>query len=137
MRTAYELPRSVNQPRWNWVQWRMATPSDERAAGHRTHGGDPDSASPPHLRAAAASLKGRPVLGFGGPNSGSGSHDGQSALRLHRGISVLAFLLCVLVTVVFLMDGALVPAIVFAVVALACVGIFAWTTVQLRGARHG
>lgn len=115
----------------------MATPSDERAAGHRTHGGDPDSASPPDPRAAAGSIKGRPVLGFGGPNSGSGSHDGQSALKLHRGISVLAFLLCVLVTVVFLMDGALVPAIVFAVVALACVGIFAWTSSQLRGARHG
>ncbi|GAA4686674.1 hypothetical protein GCM10023215_22770 [Pseudonocardia yuanmonensis] len=112
----------------------MATPSDERAAGHRTHGGDPESASPPDVRAAATPIKGRPVLGIGGPNSGTGSHDGQSALKLHRGISVLAFLLCVLVTVVFLMDHAVVWAIVFAVVALACVGIFGWTSVQLRRA---
>lgn len=77
-------------------------------------------------------IKGRRVWGFGGPTSGSGSHDGQSALKLHRGISVLAFLLCVLVVVVFILDGALVPAVVFAVVALGCVGIFVWTTTQLR-----
>ncbi|MFR9801218.1 hypothetical protein ACL02T_02820 [Pseudonocardia sp. RS010] len=112
----------------------MATPSDERAVGHRTHGKDPEAASPPDVPAARTPIRGRPVLGIGGPNSGSGSHDGQSALKLHRGISVLAFLLCVLVTVVFLMDGALIPAIVFAVVALGCVGVFAWTSVQLRRA---
>jgi hypothetical protein len=112
----------------------MATPSDERAAGHRTHGGDPESAVPPDLRAAQTPIKGRPVLGIGGPNSGTGSHTGQSALKLHRGISVIAFLLCVLVTVVFLRDDAPVPAIIFAVVALGCVGVFVWTTVQLRRA---
>ncbi|GAA4539999.1 hypothetical protein [Pseudonocardia xishanensis] len=77
-------------------------------------------------------VQGTRVWGFGGPTSGSGSHDGQSALKLHRGISVIAFLLCVLVVVVFLMDGAMVPAIVFAVVALGCVGIFVWTATQLR-----
>lgn len=79
-------------------------------------------------------IQGTRVWGFGGPTSGSGSHDGQSALKLHRGISVLAFLLCVLVVVVFIMDGAMIPAIVFAVVALGCVGIFAWTVTQLRRA---
>jgi hypothetical protein len=77
-------------------------------------------------------IKGRRVWGFGGPTSGTGSHDGQSALKLHRGISVLAFLLCVLVVVVFLMDGVMIPAILFAVVALVCVGIFVWTGTQLR-----
>jgi hypothetical protein len=80
-------------------------------------------------------IQGRRVWGFGGPTSGSGSHDGQSALKLHRGISVIAFLLCVLVVVVFILDDSLVPAIIFAVVALGCVGIFAWTSAQLRNTR--
>ncbi|MCF7548772.1 hypothetical protein [Pseudonocardia sp. WMMC193] len=87
---------------------------------------------PREARTRATEVRGRRVWGFGGPTSGSGSHDGQSALKLHRGISVLAFLLCVLVVVVFILDGALVPAIVFAVVALGCVGIFVWTSAQLR-----
>jgi len=80
-------------------------------------------------------IEGTRVWGFGGPTSGSGSHDGQSALKLYRGISVIAFLLCVLVVVVFIMDGAMIPAIVFAVVAVGCVGIFLWTMAQLRRTR--
>ena len=79
-----------------------------------------------------AELHGRQVWGIGGPNSGSRSHDGRSALKLHRGISVIAFLLCVLVVVVFLLDHVLAAAIVFAVIALGCVGIFAYCTLQLR-----
>ncbi|WP_181784019.1 hypothetical protein [Pseudonocardia pini] len=83
-------------------------------------------------RTRATQVRGTRVWGFGGPTSGTGSHDGQSALKLHRGISVLAFLLCVLVVVVFILDGVIVPAIVFAVIALGCVAIFGWTSVQLR-----
>jgi len=90
------------------------------------------SGDPRQDRTFATETVGPRVWGFGGPTSGAGSHDGQSALKLHRGISVIAFLLCVLVVVVFLLDGVLVPAIIFAVVALGCVGIFGWTTLQLR-----
>ncbi|GAA1834490.1 hypothetical protein GCM10009836_10920 [Pseudonocardia ailaonensis] len=86
-------------------------------------------------RTQATETVGTRVWGFGGPTSGAGSHDGQSALKLHRGISVIAFLLCVLVVVVFLLDGVIVPAIIFAVIGLGCVGIFLWCNLQLARAR--
>ena len=44
-----------------------------------------------------------PVPGFGGPvPEHASTRDGQQALRLHSGISVVAFVLCAFVAVVFL-----------------------------------
>jgi hypothetical protein len=79
---------------------------------------------------------GRGVLGIGGPDADEGAPDGQSALKLHAGISVIAFVLCVGVTVIFILEGTMVPAIVFAVIALGCVGAFIWANLRLRAGRR-
>jgi hypothetical protein len=79
---------------------------------------------------------GRGVLGIGGPDADEGAPDGQSALKLHAGISVIAFVLCVGVTAIFIFEGTMVPAIVFAVIALGCVGAFVWATTRLRAGRR-
>ncbi|MBW0102718.1 hypothetical protein [Pseudonocardia sp. KRD291] len=76
----------------------------------------------------------RSVPGIGGPGSSEASPDGQSALKLHAGISVIGALLCAFVTVVFLWLGSLTPAIVFAVIGLASLGWLGWT---LRRRRRG
>jgi hypothetical protein len=80
---------------------------------------------------------GRGVIGIGGPGADEGAPDGQSALKLHRGISVIAFVLCAGVTAIFILEGTIVPAIVFAVIALGCVGIFLWTNARLRAGQRG
>jgi hypothetical protein len=78
---------------------------------------------------------GRGVIGIGGPGADEGAPDGQSALKLHRGISVIAFVLSAGVTGIFILEGTMVPAIVFAVIALGCVGIFFFTNARLRAGR--
>jgi hypothetical protein len=79
---------------------------------------------------------GRGVLGIGGPGADEGAADGQSALKLHRGISVIAFVLSALVTGIFIGLGTMVPAIIFAVITLGCVVIFLFTNVRLRAGRR-
>jgi hypothetical protein len=80
---------------------------------------------------------GRRVPGFGGPGADEGTPDGQSALKLHRGISVVAFVLSAGVTAIFIFEGTMVPAIVFAVIALGCVGAFVWANARLRAGQRG
>jgi hypothetical protein len=80
---------------------------------------------------------GRRVPGFGGPGADEGTPDGQSALKLHAGISVIAFVLSAGVTAIFVMEGTMVQAIVFAVIALGCVGAFIWANARLRAGRRG
>lgn len=80
----------------------------------------------------------RPVPGFGGPQSDERTPDGQSALRLHAGIAVVAILLCAFVTVIFFRLGALVLATVFGVLTLACVAVLVWALHRKRrGAARG
>jgi hypothetical protein len=61
------------------------------------------------------------------------SRDGQQALRLHAGIAVIAFVLCAFVACVFFWLGSLVLAVIFAVVAVACLAVLGWA---IRGRRH-
>jgi Flp pilus assembly protein TadB len=68
----------------------------------------------------------RSVPGFGGPNNRAGSRDGQSALGLHAGIAVVAFVLCAFVSGIFFWLGTPVLGVIFAVIALACLGVLAW-----------
>jgi hypothetical protein len=78
---------------------------------------------------------GRGVPGIGGPDADEGAPDGQSALKLHAGISVVAFVLCVGVTAIFILEGTMVQAIVFGLLALGCVGTFVWANARLRAGR--
>jgi hypothetical protein len=80
---------------------------------------------------------GRGVIGIGGPGADEGAPDGQSALKLHRGISVIAFVLSAGVTAIFVMEGTMVPAIIFAVVTLGCAGAFVWANSRLRAGQRG
>jgi Flp pilus assembly protein TadB len=64
----------------------------------------------------------RSVPGFGGPNNRAGSRDGQSALRLHAGIAVL----CAFVSGIFFWMDTPILGVIFAVIALACLGVLAW-----------
>jgi hypothetical protein len=80
---------------------------------------------------------GRGVLGIGGPGADEGAPDGQSALKLHRGISVIAFVLSAGVTAIFILEGTMVPAIVFAVITLGCVAAFVWAGARLRAGQRG
>ena len=68
----------------------------------------------------------RSVPGFGGPNNRAGSADGQSALRLHAVIAVIAFVLCAFVSGIFFSMGTSVLGVIFAVIALACLGVLGW-----------
>jgi Flp pilus assembly protein TadB len=78
----------------------------------------------------------RPVPGFGGPTSDERTSDGQSALRLHAGIAVVATVLSAFVTGIFVWLGAIPIAIAFAVVTVACVVTFGWAVRRRRrGAR--
>ena len=77
------------------------------------------------------------MLGIGGPGADEGAPDGQAALKLHRGISVIAFVLSAGVTGIFILEGTMVPAIVFAVITLGCAVIFFWTNARLRAGRRG
>ncbi|MEK6441292.1 MULTISPECIES: hypothetical protein [unclassified Pseudonocardia] len=76
----------------------------------------------------------RSVPGIGGPGSVESAPDGQSALRLHAGIATIATILCAFVTGIFVWLGAIVPAIVFGVIALGCLGILAWAITRRRRA---
>jgi hypothetical protein len=78
----------------------------------------------------------RSVPGVGGRAGDATTVDGQSALRLHAGIAVVAFVLCTLVTVIFFLQREMVLGIIFAVIALGCVGIFAWATASRRQAQQ-
>jgi Flp pilus assembly protein TadB len=62
------------------------------------------------------------------------SADGQQGLRLHAGIAVIATVLSVLVTVVFLLQGSWPLAVVFAAVTVASLGALGWA---LRRKRRG
>lgn len=64
------------------------------------------------------------VPGFGGGDAST--RDGQQALRLHGVIAVIACVLCAFVTVVFVVLGSPAWAVVFGVLALACLGILGW-----------
>ena len=68
----------------------------------------------------------RPVPGFGGPNDRAGSPDGQAALRLHAVIAVVAFALCAFVSGIFFWMDTPVLGVIFAVIALACLGVLGW-----------
>jgi Flp pilus assembly protein TadB len=70
------------------------------------------------------------VPGTGG--APASTEDGQQGLRLHAVIAVIAFVLCAFVAVVFFWLGSAVLGVVFAVIALACVGIFGWAMRQRR-----
>jgi Flp pilus assembly protein TadB len=72
------------------------------------------------------------VPGTGG--TPADTHDGQQALRLHAGISVIAFVLCAFVAGVFFWLGTPVLAVIFAVVAVACLGVLVWARRGLRRA---
>jgi Flp pilus assembly protein TadB len=74
----------------------------------------------------------RPVPGFGGPRSDERTPDGQSALRLHAGIAVIAAFLCAFVTVIFVGLGTLPLAILFGVLTLACLAALAWALYRKR-----
>lgn len=76
------------------------------------------------------------VPGIGGPHSDERSADGQQALRLHTGIAVVATVLCVFVAAVFLWLGSVPLAVVFAVLAVACVGAGVWATARRRRGRR-
>jgi hypothetical protein len=80
-------------------------------------------------------LTSRSVPGVGGPAGDASTPDGQSALRLHAGIATIAFMLCTLVTVIFFLQSAIVLGILFGVIGLGCVGVFAWATASRRQAR--
>jgi len=73
----------------------------------------------------------RSVPGFGGPHNRASSQDGQSALRLHAGIAVVAFVLCAFVSGIFFWMGTPVLGVIFAVIAVACLGVLGWA-VRLR-----
>ena len=78
----------------------------------------------------------RPVPGFGGPTSDERTSDGQSALRLHAGIAVIATVLCAFVTGIFVWLDTIPLAIVFAVLTVACVVVLGWAVQRRRrGAR--
>jgi Flp pilus assembly protein TadB len=64
------------------------------------------------------------VPGFGGGDAST--RDGRQALRLHEVIGVIACVLCAFVAGVFVYLGSPVLAVIFAVVALACLGIVVW-----------
>lgn len=79
----------------------------------------------------------RSVPGIGGPASDERSADGQKALQLHAGIAVVGFVLSAFVTGIFVWLGTIPLAVVFGVVALACLGAFGWAvTRRRRGQRH-
>lgn len=75
----------------------------------------------------------RPLVG--GPGYDEASPDGVSTLRLHAVIAVMATVLCAFVTVIFFGLGSIVPAIVFAVITLACIAIAVGATARIRRAR--
>ncbi len=78
----------------------------------------------------------RSVPGIGGASSDERSADGQQALRLHAGISVVAFVLCAFVCGIFIWLGSIPLAIVFGVGALGCLGTLGWAmTRRNRGRR--
>jgi Flp pilus assembly protein TadB len=54
------------------------------------------------------------------------TREGQQALRLHSGIAVIALVLCAFVAVVFFWLGSPLLGAIFAVLALACAGVFVW-----------
>jgi hypothetical protein len=62
------------------------------------------------------------------------SRDGQQALRLHAGIATIAFVLCAFVTGVFFWLGSPVLAVIFAVLALACLAALGWAIRRRRSA---
>ncbi|RTL69771.1 MAG: hypothetical protein EKK42_06610 [Pseudonocardiaceae bacterium] len=71
----------------------------------------------------------------GGPGWAVNSHDGQSTLKLHAGISIMAVVLCLFVTWIFIHLGTITPAIIFGVVALICLGIFVGCRARLAKVR--
>lgn len=76
------------------------------------------------------------VPGFGGGDATT--RDGRQALRLHEIIAIIAFVLCAFVTVVFVVLGTPVQAVVFGVLAVACLGIAGWAARRRsRGRRAG
>ena len=81
-------------------------------------------------------LTSRSVPGVGGPGGDARTPDGQSALKLHARIATVAFVLSVLVTVIFFLQSVIVLGVIFGVIALGCVGAFAWATASLRQARR-
>jgi Flp pilus assembly protein TadB len=64
------------------------------------------------------------VPGTGGVPSST--REGQQGLRLHAVISVIAFVLCAFVAVVFFWLGSVVLGVIFAVIAVACLGVLGW-----------
>jgi Flp pilus assembly protein TadB len=65
-----------------------------------------------------------PVPGTGG--APANTREGQQGLRLHAVIAVIAFVLCAFVAIVFFWLGSVVLCVVFAVIALACLGVLGW-----------
>lgn len=76
--------------------------------------------------------KNRRVPGIGGAPSDERSADGQQALRLHAGISVVAFVLCAFVCGVFVWLGSIPLAVIFGVLGLGCLGALGWATARRR-----
>lgn len=73
------------------------------------------------------------VPGFGGRDGGfSNTRDGQSALKLHAGIAVIATLLCLFVTGIYVYLDVLILAIIFGVIALGCIAALIWALRRLR-----
>ncbi|AEA26263.1 hypothetical protein GCM10023403_42090 [Pseudonocardia benzenivorans] len=91
-----------------------------------TDGTPPPAASPAHARGGSV----------GGPGWAVDSHDGQSTLKLHAAISVMATILCLFVAVVFVYLETIAAAIVFAVIALICIGIFVGCRARLAKVRR-
>jgi high-affinity Fe2+/Pb2+ permease len=77
------------------------------------------------------------VPGFGGPNDRAGSPDGQAALRLHAVIAVVAFVLCAFVSGIFFWMGTPVLGVIFAAIALVCLGVLGWALRLRRRAAAG
>lgn len=111
------------RPRQNGYS-RSMTPTDDSSKDHQA------GAEPGDQRAAAERAREPTVPGVAGaPDS---SADGQQGLRLHAGIAVIATILSVLVTVVFIMLGSWPLAVVFAVVGAASLGALGWAVRRMR-----
>jgi hypothetical protein len=78
---------------------------------------------------------GAPLVG--GPGYPETSPDGVSTLRLHAGIAVMATILSLFVTAIYIGLGTTSMAIIFGVLTLACIAIWFGATARIRRARGG
>lgn len=100
----------------------MSTPRPTGTTESSATGETADATPAPHSR--------RPLVG--GPGYDLASADGLSTLRLHAGIAMIATVLCLFVTGIFVYLGTITPAIIFAVIAVGCVAILVGAKARIR-----